>query len=422
MHEIGTYDEEITGTNVTFKPAKEFWKDEFIDYKVIVKRLQQLAYLNPNITFHVEIDTLDHNGEEVKIIKELYEPDGINSYIKNTIGKNETIIPIINGKTVIDKIEIVFALSYTKKYSEDINTFVNNISTYDGGDHLVGFRNGIAKVINRYAVENKLIKESAKFDISDVLEGIVAILSVRVPQPKFEGQSKSKIKMPEVRTAVRTFIENFFTDYLDSNPDIAKEIINKALIAQKARQSAARAREAARKNKEIDDGGKPEKFADCRSKNPEETEVWLVEGDSAAGSVKQARDSFYQAVLGVFGKMLNVLKCSYEELIKSPKVQELLKVLKCGFGETFDINKLKYHKIIISSDADVDGYHIALLFITFFYVYFREIIEKGYLYISLPPLFVIEKGKIRKYAFNDEEKDDIVAELGNGCKVNRFKG
>ena len=158
--------------------------------------------------------------------------------------------------------------------------------------------------------------------------------------------------MPEVRTAVRTFIENFFTDYLDSNPDIAKEIISKALIAQKARQSAARAREAARKNKEIDDGGKPEKFADCRSKNPEETEVWLVEGDSAAGSVKQARDSFFQAVLGVFGKMLNVLKCSYEELIKSPKVQELLKVLKCGFGETFDINKLKYHKIIISSDAD----------------------------------------------------------------------
>lgn len=353
MHQTSTYDEDdISGTIVMFKPDMTIWKEEFIDYNVVVKRLKQLAYLNPGITFNIDIDTVDHNGNEIKIQESYSKPEGIVSYISDSIGNKETLLAINGSQKTIDKIEITFAFTYLNKYSEEITTFVNNINTSDGGDHLIGFRNGFAKVINQYAIDNKMIKETSKFDISDVLEGISAIISIRVPQPKFEGQSKSKIKMPEVRTAVKTFVEEYLSEYLDMNPQIAKTIINKAIIAQRARQNAAKAREAARKGKEINDAGKPSKFADCRCKDPEKCEVWLVEGDSAAGSVKAARDSYFQAVYGVFGKMLNVLKCSYNDVIKSVKIQELLKVLKCGFGKDFNIEKLKFHKIIIASDAD----------------------------------------------------------------------
>lgn len=418
MREIGTYDEDISGTSVTFKLDEPIWEGEQFDLKHIVNRLRQLSYLNPKLTFVANVDSTDKDGKPFKCEETFHHPTGLTAYIERLTKARTCLTPIFSATTTVDDMEITYSFVYTDAYNEDTRSFVNNINTDDGGDHLIGLRHGISGALNNYATENKI---NNKFEISDALEGVCGIISIKVKDPHFDGQSKAKIKMPWIRGAIREFVTSTVYATLDANPDVAKIIVDKALLAQKVRNQAAKVRDAIRKSKSLVEG-KPEKFADCQSKDPKESEIWIAEGDSAGGSLKSARDRRTQAILPIFGKILNVKKSNLADVLKNPKLLDLLKALKCGIAEEFDIEKLRYHKIILASDADVDGAHIATLFITFFYLYLREIIEAGYLYISLPPLYKIEQGKTKVYAYSDEEKDQIVASLTGNYNVQRYKG
>lgn len=342
--------EEFTGTSVTFTLDKEIWKDEDLEINRIAKRLQQIAFLNPGLCINLNIDYTQKDGKHFKI-DEIYKYDeGLAAYINKLLNGKKQMTAIIAHNDQVGDVQVSFAVSYSEGYSEEIYSFVNNINTEDGGDHLIGFRNGIARAINRYAVENKILKEGQKYDIGDCLEGSVGIVSVKVFEPKFDGQSKSRIKMPSVRQPVRELVETTFYDFLDANPEEADFILKKAELAQKARQSAQKAREAIRKSKSF--SGNPTKFAACQSRNPEECEIWYAEGDSAGGSLKQARDRKTQAVLPIFGKIANVEKMSLDEVLNNVKLLNIVAPLKCGIGEDFDIEKLRYHKLILSADAD----------------------------------------------------------------------
>lgn len=349
MHQTGTYDEDISGTSVTFKLDETVWEGEQLEFKAIVNRLRMLAFLNPNLTFVVDIDSVDENGKEFKCQETFHYPEGLTAYIERLTKSRTCITPVFNGFTSTEDMEITYAFVYTDGYSEETKSFVNNINTDDGGDHLIGLRHGINKAVSAYALENKLVKD--KIDVSDTLEGVVGVVSIKVKEPHFDGQGKTKIKMPRIRGPIREFINESLAEALDKDPELAKAIIEKALLAQKARQQAAKAREAIRKQKTLVEG-KPEKFADCRSKDPAECEIWVAEGDSAGGSLKAGRDSRIQAILPIFGKILNVNKASLVDVLKNPKLLDLLKALKCGIDEEFDIEKLRYHKIILASDAD----------------------------------------------------------------------
>lgn len=348
MHETGTYDEEISGTSVTFKLDETIWEGEQFDLKHIVNRLRQLSYLNPKLTFVANVDSVDKDGKEFKCEETYHHPTGLTAYIERLTKARTCLTPIFNGTTTIDGVEITYSFVYTDAYSEDTKSFVNNINTDDGGDHLIGLRHGISGAVNAYAQENKI---AGKFEISDALEGVCGIVSIKVKDPHFDGQGKAKINMPFVRKLVREYVTGTVYAALDANPDIAKVIIDKALLAQKVRNQAAKVREAIRKSKSLVEG-KPEKFADCQSKDPAECEVWIAEGDSAGGSLKSARDRRTQAILPIFGKILNVKKSNLADVLKNPKLLDLLKALKCGIGDEFDIEKLRYHKIILASDAD----------------------------------------------------------------------
>lgn len=425
MKKIGPIPEELgedfTGTSVTFTLDPEIWKEEDLEIKRIQKRLQQIAFLNPGLAIQLDVDYTQKDGKAFDIHEMHKYDEGLVAYIQKLLNGKKQISPIIGYSTTVNDIQINFAVSYSDGYSEELYSFVNNISTEDGGEHLIGLRNGIARAINKYAVENKILKEGQKYDIGDCLEGSVGIVSIKVFEPKFDGQSKSKIKMPGVRQPVRETVENTFYEFLDANPEEAQMILKKAELAQKARQSAQRAREAIRKSKSLTDGN-PKGYASCQSKVPEECEIWYAEGDSAGGSLKQGRDRKTQAILPVFGKIANVEKMGLDQVFENSKLLDIVKPLKCGIGEDFDLSKMRYHKCILASDADDDGKHIVTLYITFFYRYLRPIIEAGMLYISTPPLYKIEKGKKTYYAYSDADRDAILAEVGNGAKIQRYKG
>ncbi len=418
MKQIGTYeDKSISGTSVSFKLADCFWDGEDFNIKHINSRIRQLSYLNPNLTFVVNIDTTVA-GIDYKIEETYHHPEGLKNYIERLTKARTCISSIISNRETRENIDIEFAFCYTDSYSEDTKSFVNNINTDDGGDHLIGLRHGIHAALSKYILEKKL---NHKIEISDVTEGVCGIISIKLKDPHFDGQGKSKIKMPWVKTEVKDAVGNMFYKILDSDPETAKTIIDKALLAQKAKIMAQKARESIRKAKTLVEG-KPEKFADCQSKDPAECEIWIAEGDSAGGSLKEARDRKTQAILPIFGKVLNVLKANLSQVLGNPKLLDMIKALKCSIAEEFDITKLRYHKIILASDADVDGAHIALLFMVFYYIYLPEIIENGYLYIPCPPLYKIEKGKVIRYAYSDKERDTLIQEIGNSAKISRYKG
>lgn len=420
LKQTGTYDQEITGTSVSFKLDDDIWKEEYLDLKHIVTRMRELAFLNPKLKLVMDIDTVDKDGNDF-VNKDTFEfPEGLKSYIERLTKSRTIITPIFGDEIMIDDMQISFAFANTEAYSEEIKSYVNNISTHDGGDHLIGLKHGISAAVNKYALETKVLKDS-KFEIADALEGVVGIISIKVIEPQFDGQSKSKIKMPKIKNPIRDAIADYCYTMLDSNPDIAKVIMDKALLAQKARSQAAKVRESIRKQKTLTDGN-PEKFAHCQSKDPAVCEVWVAEGDSAGGSLKMGRDRKNQAILPIFGKILNVEKSNLIDVLKNPKLLDLLKALKCGIGEEFDIEKIRFHKIILASDADVDGKHIQALFLAFFYSYLRPIIEAGYLYVSIPPLYKLEKGKTKMYAYSDEEKNNLLTEMGTTTKIQRYKG
>lgn len=427
LSEVGPVEEgqSTHGTLVHLRPDVEIWEDEKFDIDAIVRRMEQLAFLNAGLTITLEVD---YEGKE--LTRTFFEEEGTKAYVAKLIEKKT---PLFDTLRVFDKvkdnktdsdIEVEIALVYTDALNEEIYTFVNNIPTHMGGSHLTGFKEGLFRPIQAAYDDAGGNKNKMSITSDDAREGLTAIVSLKVTDPNFEGQGKAKINMPKVRAAVRQITEEFMSDMLDKDPDMRKIIINKALDACRAREAAKNARDNARKKKSLISGGLPGKLAGCKNKNPEESEIFLVEGDSAAGTAKNGRDRNTQAILPVFGKINNVEKSSLAAVLDSVKMRDIISALECSIADEFDIDKLRYHKIIIFADADVDGSHICTLWITFFFRFYRELIEKGYLYIACPPLYKIVKGKREIYAYTDAEKEEIIStEFGGSFdKIQRYKG
>lgn len=406
------------GTTVVFKPDDEIWNgSDPLNLKALKRRIKQIAYLNPGLTLYIYVDSNGTKFEETFLY-----PEGLKTYVEELTAKRNKLSDVVFTYGTDNDIDIQIAMCYTDAYNEELYTFCNNMATVDNGDHLTGFTTGLNSAIKTY-----MDSYNIKFDIKpeDVKEGLIGIVAVRVADPNFEGQAKSKLKMPTVRNAVKTATENIVIDYLDKNPNIAKVIIAKIEQASKARIAAQRARENQRKQKSVTDGT-AQKLADCSWKDPEKTEIYLVEGDSAGGSAKQGRNRLFQAILPVFGKITNVEKQRLESVLTNPKLLEVSKAIKVKFGSECKAEDCRYHKIIIMADADVDGEHIVCLWITFFWRYLRPLIEAGFLYIACPPLYKAsyKKGKdiTVHYAYDANDLERIKAEHGEPFNIQRFKG
>lgn len=420
-----TGDTERHGTSVTFKPDPEIFEETTVfDYEILLKRMREQAFLNAELT--IEIEDKRYPEEERHEIF-CYE-GGIRQFIEH-IHKTRGLDPLsdqviyFNGKKDDNSVEI--AMQYNDSYNEVIMSFANNVHTIDGGVHEVGFRNALTKTINEYGKKFGLLKDDAKLMGEDVREGLTAIISVKLTDCQFESQTKVKLGNPEIKPFVEQVVCQKLMDYLEENPTIAAAIFEKSQAAQRAREAAKKARETARRKSAMESASLPGKLADCSERDIEFTEIYIVEGDSAGGSAKEGRDRRYQAILPLWGKMLNVERVRIDKVYGNDKLQPVVTALGTSFGEDFDITKLRYGKVIIMADADVDGCHIRTLLLTFFFRFMRPLIENGNVYIAQPPLFRVTKGKTHKYAFSDEERDQYIAELSaNGSKpdVQRYKG
>ncbi|MNZ76011.1 DNA gyrase subunit B [compost metagenome] len=341
---------------------------------------------------------------------------------KNREALHENPIYVEGSK---DNIQVEVALQYNDSYSENIYSFANNINTHEGGTHESGFKSALTRIINDYGRKTNLIKDNdSNFSGDDVREGLTAIISVKIPEPQFEGQTKTKLGNSEVRGIVESFFAEKLQEFLDENPAVSRKIVEKGLSAARAREAARKARELTRRKSALEIGSLPGKLADCSSKDASISELYIVEGDSAGGSAKQGRDRHFQAILPLRGKILNVEKARLDRILGNAEIRAIITALGTGISEDFDLSKARYHKVIIMTDADVDGAHIRTLLLTFFYRYMREILEAGYIYIAQPPLFKIERNKVIRYAQTEKERDQIIAEFGEGVKVNvqRYKG
>ncbi|WP_157075840.1 DNA topoisomerase (ATP-hydrolyzing) subunit B [Neobacillus fumarioli] len=416
---IGTTDR--TGTTTHFKPDSEIFTETLVyDYDTLATRIRELAFLNRNIKITIE----DKRGENKR--NEYHYEGGIKSYVEHLNRTKEVLHeePIyIDGEK--DGISVEVALQYNEGYTENIYSFANNIHTYEGGTHESGFKTALTRVINDYARKNGLIKENdANLSGEDVREGLTAIISIKHPDPQFEGQTKTKLGNSEVRAITDTVFSTHFEKFLLENPMVARKIVEKGLMASRARLAAKKARELTRRKSALEVSSLPGKLADCSSKDPSECELYIVEGDSAGGSAKQGRDRHFQAILPLRGKILNVEKARLDKILSNNEVRAMITAIGTGIGEDFDISKARYHKIVIMTDADVDGAHIRTLLLTFFYRYMRKILEVGYVYIAQPPLYKVQQGKRIEYAYNDKELERIFAELPSQPKPNiqRYKG
>lgn len=409
-----------TGTEVIFKPDRTIWKeDDIINVKNVDSRLKTLAYLNPGLINYLYVE---ENGE-VKQETNYQFHEGIKELIDNKVANKTKVVDTLCIHGEHNKVEVYVGMTYTDTYDvENIVSFCNNAATTDHGDHVTGFKTAITKAVTDCINERKL---NIKFDSSDTLEGLTAVVSIKVQDPFFDGQGKSKIKMTVVRQAVNKIVIEYLAELFDHNPDIAKALIDKISNASKARVAAQKAREAVRKIKENSDNptGLAGKLANCTSKNPEECEIYIVEGDSAGGSAKQARDRRFQAILPIFGKPLNVEKKRLHDVVNNERLMDFVRACGCGVGEEMDPDKVKYHKIVIMSDADVDGSHIKTLWLTFVYRYMKELVKRGYVYFSCPPLYKLVINKQNYFAKDEAERDALVAQYGNKVtNVQRFKG
>ncbi|MEH7181367.1 DNA topoisomerase (ATP-hydrolyzing) subunit B [Neobacillus vireti] len=416
---IGTTDE--TGTIVHFKPDAEIFTETLeYEYDILATRCRELAFLNRGIKITIE----DKRVENKK--NEYYYEGGIKSYVEHLNRTKEVIHeePIfIEGER--EGISVEVALQYNEGYTDSIYSFANNIHTYEGGTHESGFKTALTRVINDYARKNGLIKENdTNLSGEDVREGITAIVSIKHPDPQFEGQTKTKLGNSEVRTITDSLFSSHFDKFLMENPSVARKIVEKGLMAARARMAAKKARELTRRKSALEVSSLPGKLADCSSKDPSISEIYIVEGDSAGGSAKQGRDRHFQAILPLRGKILNVEKARLDKILSNNEVRAMITAIGTGIGEEFDISKARYHKIVIMTDADVDGAHIRTLILTFFYRYMRQILEAGYVYIAQPPLYKVSQGKKIFYAYDDKELDRIFAELPAQPKPNiqRYKG
>ncbi len=408
------------GTRVRFMPDKSIFETIDFSYEILQTRLRELAFLNKGIRI-----TLRDDREGRKKENEFYFEGGIISYVEwLNKGKKPLHEPIYLEKSR-DGVEMEVCLQYTDTYASSIFSFVNNINTVEGGTHLSGFKTALTRTVNSYARERNLLAKDVKsLAGEDMLEGLTVVVSVRVPEPQFEGQTKAKLGNSTVKGLVDTMVSETLSTYFAEHPGEGKQIVQKIVQAALAREAARKARDMTRRKSALDSASLPGKLADCQERDPAKCELFIVEGDSAGGSCKQARSREFQAVLPVFGKILNVEKARINKVLGSDKLTMMIAALGCNIGEDFDIAKLRYHKIILMADSDVDGSHITTLNLTLFYRYLRPVIEHGYLYIALPPLYLIRKGKQKWYAQDEKERDRIVAELGGmqGLVIQRYKG
>jgi DNA gyrase subunit B len=408
---------EGTGTIITFKPDTEIFSNTVFDFETIAARLRELAFLVRGV--HINVFD-DRTGAEANFHYE----GGIISFVEY-INRNKNAIhrPPIFIEGSGDGAEVEVAIQYTDGYTESVYTFANNIHTMEGGTHLSGFRAALTRTINDYARSNKLQKDNeAPMSGDDVREGITAIVCVRLPEPQFEGQTKTKLGNSEMKGVVETILNDKLGEYLLEHPREAEIIIGKAKMAAKAREAARKARELTRRKGYLESSTLPGKLADCSDRRPEISEIYIVEGDSAGGSAKQGRDRQFQAILPLRGKILNVEKSPLDKILKNNEIQALITALGTSIAEEFDLEKARYHKIIIMTDADVDGAHIRTLLLTFFFRYMKQLIEAGYVFIAQPPLYKLSKGKTVNYAYSDQEKDFIMEDMGGRVGIQRYKG
>ena len=412
-------DTDRTGTKVTFKPDPEIFEELVYDYDTLAVRLREQAFLNKGLRIVLTDTRPDQEKED-----EFKYDGGVMSFVeyinKNKEGLHENIIYMQEEK---EEGFVEIAMQYTTSYSETIISFANNINTAEGGTHETGYKAALTKVLNDYARKFNFLKDADKnLSGEDVREGLTAIISVKLSEPQFEGQTKTKLGNSEIRGLVDSVVAEKLEVFLEENPSVAKIIIEKALTASRARDAARKARELTRRQSALNGLSLPGKLADCRTKEAKGTEVYIVEGDSAGGSAKQGRDSNFQAILPLWGKMLNVEKSRIDKVYDNDKLKPVILALGAGFGEDFDVNKLRYEKIIIMADADVDGAHIRTLLLTFFFRYMRPLIENGNVYIAQPPLYKISKGKTDRYAYSDEQLNEILEETGKDVRIQRYKG
>ena len=416
LKEIGTA--EKSGTTVTFMPDGEIFETVDVKYETISARLKEMAYLNAGL----QIELTDERSDK----KEIYKYDGgIREFVLH-INRNKTPLhpePIYLHAEKED-VEVEIAIQYTDGYTENIFTFANNINTHEGGTHLSGFKGALTRVLNDYGRKNNLF-DGIDFSLSgeDCREGITSIISVKIRSPQFEGQTKTKLGNSEVRGIVESLTNEKLTEFFEETPIVARIVIEKTVTASRAREAARKARELTRRKGLLESSSLPGKLADCSSRDPSKTEVYIVEGDSAGGSSKQGRNREFQAILPLRGKILNVEKARMDKILKNNEILALITAIGTGIGEEFEIEKARYHKIIIMTDADVDGEHIRTLLLTFFFRYMRPLIEAGYLYIAQPPLYKISRGKQVIYAYSERERSEKVKEMGDrGINIQRYKG
>lgn len=423
LHIIG--DADGHGTLIRFKAdADIFQETTTYEYEILARRLREQAFLNAGLS--ITLSDRRKDDPEEQISEEFCYEGGIRSfveYINTSRGLNPIQEEVIHLSTTKGDRSAEVALCYTDSYNETLLSFANNINTIDGGTHETGFKTALTRVFNDYGKKFGILKDSdKKFSGEDVREGITAVISVKLTEAQFEGQTKGKLGNTDITGLVSSMLYEKLMTYFEENPSVAKTLINKSLDASRAREAARKARENARRKSPLESNSLPGKLADCTSKDPTKCEIYIVEGDSAGGSAKEGRDREHMAILPLWGKMLNVEKARVDKVITNEKLVPVVMALGTGIGDDFDINKLRYHKIIIMADADVDGAHIRTLLLTFFFRYMPQIIEQGYVYLAQPPLFKVSKGKKSAYCYSDEERDAKIAELGGDCDIQRYKG
>ncbi|NCB93416.1 MAG: DNA topoisomerase (ATP-hydrolyzing) subunit B [Clostridia bacterium] len=417
---IGDCEAEKSGTMVSFLPDKQIFEDTVFDFDTLKQRFREMAFLTKGLKI-----ALHDEREEKTVTREFHYEGGIKEFVTYLNKSKSALYPeIIYCEGQRDGVLVEVAMQHNDSYNETTYGFVNNITTPEGGTHIVGFRNALTKTFNEYGKKNKIIKDTEKLTGEDIREGLTAIISVKIEDPQFEGQTKQKLGNSEARGAVDSVVSNSLEIFLEQNPSVAKNIIEKSVLAQRARDAARKARDLTRRKSALEGLALPGKLADCTDKNPVNCEIYIVEGDSAGGSAKTARSRATQAILPLRGKILNVEKARLDRIYGNAEIKAMITAFGTGIHDDFDIKKLRYHKIIIMTDADVDGAHIDTLMLTFLYRFMPELIKQGYVYLAQPPLYKVEKNRKVWYAYSDQELDNILSEIGRdgANKIQRYKG
>jgi DNA gyrase subunit B len=423
----GTCPTQETGTTIHFLPDDTIFTETIFDFSILENRLRELAFLNKSVRIMLKDERITENEKDTEgnvktREKEFYYEGGLISFV-DFLNKNKKVLhsPIAVAKSK-DKIEVEIALQYSDSYNENVYSFVNNINTVEGGSHLVGFKSALTRTLNGYIEKNNAFKDKTKLSSDDVREGLAAVISVKVPEPQFEGQTKTKLGNSEVKGIVESIVSSTLSTYLEENPKTAAIVIEKSMLAARAREAARKARELTRRKSVLEFSTLPGKLADCAETDPTKCEIYIVEGDSAGGSAKQGRKRDFQAILPLKGKILNVEKSRLARVLSSQEITNIITALGTGIAEEFNVGKLRYHKIIIMADSDVDGSHIRTLMLTLFYRYMKALIEQGYVYLAQPPLYLVKKGNQKWYCLTDKDKDELLAKIGNDVNIQRYKG